>query len=150
MSEFTWSAMLPSLVGGIIIGFASWLLLAALGRVTGISGIASALLPPATGTNEDKKWRLAFMFGLIVVGGLAAWGLGVPEKLALEPSMQNRSFLLLAVAGAFVGFGTVLGSGCTSGHGICGLGRRSMRSLMATATFMATGMLTVTAMKFWF
>ncbi len=122
-----------SLAGGLLIGLASWLLLAALGRVAGISGIASgAFAKPAL----EAGWRRAFLTGLILAGAVAAlcWH---------APVTAMRSPAVLAVAGLLVGFGTVLGSGCTSGHGVCGLGRRSARSLVATLTFMGTGTATV-------
>jgi len=122
-----------SLAGGLLIGLASWLLLAALGRVAGISGIASdAFAKPAAETG----WRRAFLAGLILAGAAAALYWHVPVT-------SMRPLPLLAVAGGLVGFGTVLGSGCTSGHGVCGLGRRSARSLVATLTFMGTGFATV-------
>ncbi|MDF1486423.1 YeeE/YedE thiosulfate transporter family protein [Ramlibacter sp. H39-3-26] len=127
------SSHLFSLLGGVLIGLAAWLLLAALGRVAGISGIAAdALLPGAA----ERAWRWAFLAGLVAAGTLAAPWLGVPA-----PTPQP--VLRLVAAGLLVGFGTVLGSGCTSGHGVCGLGRRSPRSLAATAVFMAAGIATV-------
>jgi hypothetical protein len=131
------ASYLFSLLGGIVIGLASWLVLASLGRVTGISGIAStALFERKPGEASDGAWRWFFLGGLVVGGTIFAASLAVP------PSMP-RSPWLLAIAGLLVGFGTVLGSGCTSGHGVCGLGRRSMRSLVATCTFMAAGFATV-------
>ncbi len=141
-STLPWAApwILP-LSGGILIGLASWLLLASLGKVAGISGIASQALSLTSDTNgEDGRWRWAFLLGLIVGGALfAAW--------LSPPVMAIRPWPLLVVAGLLVGAGTVIGSGCTSGHGVCGLGRRSLRSLVATVVFMAAGMLTVFAMK---
>lgn len=119
--------------GGALIGLASVALLALDGRIAGVSGILGGLLS-APG---DRTWRLAFLAGLPlgagVVGALAG---GFPQVI------EGSSFLLV-IAGLLVGFGTRLGSGCTSGHGICGLARRSPRSLAATLTFIATGMLTV-------
>ena len=128
---------LPALFGGILIGLASWLVLASLGRVTGISGIANAaLFERKHAGSHDGAWRWFFLGGLVVGGALfAAW--------LVTPAAMPRSPLLLAVAGLLVGFGTVVGSGCTSGHGVCGMGRRSIRSLVATCTFMATGFATV-------
>jgi uncharacterized protein len=134
-------------IGGLLIGFASWLLLSSLGKVAGISGIAAGLLGTTRlvngGTKDDDKtrendktWRWAFLFGLIVIGS-------VTGTLLPAPVMPLRSLWLLATAGLLVGFGTVLGSGCTSGHGVCGLGRRSVRSLAATLTFMGAGVVTV-------
>jgi uncharacterized protein len=128
---------LPSLFGGILIGLASWLLLASLGRVAGISGIAStALFERKHAGSHDGTWRWLFLIGLVAGGAMFAAYFGVP---AAAP----RSPWLLAISGLLVGFGTVIGSGCTSGHGVCGLGRRSVRSLAATCTFMATGFATV-------
>lgn len=128
---------LPALAGGILIGLASWLVLASLGRVTGISGIAStALFERKHAGSHDGAWRWFFLVGLVVGGALFAATLGTP---AAAP----RSPWLLAAAGLLVGFGTVLGSGCTSGHGVCGLGRRSIRSLIATGTFMTAGFASV-------
>ena len=122
-----------SALGGILIGLASWLLLASLGRVAGISGIAAGALVPSQG---DSGWRWAFLIGLVLGGAATAHWLQ-PPLTAMRPSA------LLAVAGLLVGFGTVLGSGCTSGHGVCGLGRRSVRSLVATLVFMGSGVITV-------
>lgn len=126
-----------SALGGIMIGLASWLLLASLGRIAGISGIAAGVLPPSSG---DTGWRWAFLAGL-VLGGAATAVYLQPPVTALRPTE------LLVVAGLLVGFGTVLGSGCTSGHGVCGLGRRSARSLVATLVFMGSGVLTVLAVN---
>jgi uncharacterized protein len=127
----------PALAGGILIGLSSWLLLASLGRVAGISGIASAaLFEREHEGSHNGTWRWMFLIGLVVGGALFATYFAVPTA-------AQRSPWLLAVAGLLVGFGTVLGSGCTSGHGVCGLGRRSVRSLVATCTFMATGFATV-------
>lgn len=130
------SYMLP-LAGGIIIGLASWLVLVSLGRVTGISGIAStALFERRHAGSHDGAWRWFFLSGLIAGGAVFAAWLNVPIP-------APRSLWLLIAAGLLVGFGTVIGSGCTSGHGVCGLGRRSVRSLVATCVFMVAGALTV-------
>lgn len=124
---------LPALWGGVLIGVASWLMLAGLGRISGVSSIASdALTAPAS----TSGWRWAFLLGLVGGGAVFAAWLGTPV-------VALRSPLLLVPAGLLVGVGTVLGSGCTSGHGVCGLGRRSRRSLVAVVTFMATGFATV-------
>jgi uncharacterized protein len=134
LSSAPWA--LP-LVGGILIGLASWLLLASLGKVAGISGIASSALSADT---RNSAWRWAFLVGLITGGALfAAW--------LSPPQIAQRPWPLLVVAGLLVGAGTVIGSGCTSGHGVCGLGRRSLRSLVATGVFMAVAMITVFAMN---
>ncbi len=135
------SAALQALAGGVLIGLASWLLLAALGRVAGISGIAAAAMVP---TKEDHGalglWRKMFLLGLIGGGALAF-------AIISPPLVANRPLPLLIVAGLLVGVGTVMGSGCTSGHGVCGLGRRSARSLVATLSFMGAGIVTVTLMQ---
>ena len=131
------TAYLPALAGGILIGLASWLVLASLGRVTGISGIASTALFERKQSGADNgAWRWFFLVGLVAGGALFATWLATPSALPRSP-------FLLAAAGLLVGFGTVLGSGCTSGHGVCGLGRRSVRSLVATCTFMLVGAVTV-------
>jgi len=126
---------LSAVAGGVLIGIASSLLLLASGRIAGISGILGAALRPAC---PDRAWRLLFLIGL-PLGALIAWaimGRGPAPRMA-------ASAPVLALAGLFVGFGTQLGSGCTSGHGVCGLARRSQRSLVATLTFMLTGAATV-------
>ncbi len=137
--SLTMHPFVQSALGGIMIGLASWLLLASLGRIAGISGIAAGVLPPSRG---DSGWRWAFLAGLVLGGAATAWYLQ-PPVTALRPTG------LLVVAGLLVGFGTVLGSGCTSGHGVCGLGRRSARSLVATLVFMGSGVLTVLAVNFY-
>ncbi|AJP58486.1 YeeE/YedE [Pandoraea vervacti] len=123
-----------SLAGGVLIGLAAvWLMLSS-GRIAGISGIAGGLLRPRAG---DVGWRVAFIVGLMV----APW---VYRAVTVVPEAQvDASTTMLIVAGGLVGFGTRLGSGCTSGHGVCGLSRLSWRSLVATLCFMATGFLTV-------
>ncbi len=120
--------------GGVLIGLASWLLLASVGKVAGISGIAAGLM--ARPGHDDTGWRWAFVAGLVMSGALCTVWLA-PPVTALRPAW------LLVAAGLLVGFGTVLGSGCTSGHGVCGLGRRSVRSLVAVLVFMGTGFATV-------
>ena len=129
------SALQP-LTGGLLIGLASWLLLASLGRVAGVSGITAAALAPTTIEKPDTAWRYVFIVGLVIGGFLTYQFINVPV-LAARPTW------LLLVAGLIVGFGTVLGSGCTSGHGVCGIGRRSARSIVATMTFMLTGFVTL-------
>ena len=131
---------LQSLAGGVLIGLASWLLLFTLGRVAGISGIASGLIEPHAVPANDRTWRWAFLLGLVLVGAAMAWATG-------QPQAAPRPIFLLLVAGLLVGYGTVMGSGCTSGHGVCGLGRRSARSLAATLAFMAFGFATVAVVK---
>lgn len=129
---------LLSLIGGVLIGLASWLLLFTLGRVAGISGITGGLMVPHAVPRPDRGWRWAFVLGLVLVGAAMAWATG-------QPQAAPRPTLLLLAAGLLVGYGTVTGSGCTSGHGVCGLGRRSGRSLAATLVFMGLGMATVAA-----
>ena len=133
MENFT---PLASGIGGVLIGLSAALLLIANGRIAGISGIAGGLLtkPP----KGDVAWRLTFLGGLFA-GGLVM-GLVNGSLFAFELS---RSTAALAVAGLLVGFGTRLGIGCTSGHGVCGLSRLSPRSLVSVVTFMATGIITV-------
>jgi len=132
-TEFT---PLASLLGGMLIGVSAVMLMAFQGRIAGISGIASRLLPPYA--DGETTGRLAFVAGLVaapfVYGALA----GAP----VAQSVPGNVPLMLA-AGALVGFGSVWGNGCTSGHGVCGLARLSMRSLAATLVFMATGVATV-------
>lgn len=134
MESFT---PIASLIGGILIGISSALLLMFNGRIAGISGITGALLEPSTAPGE-RAWRAAFVLGLTVAGAVAA---------SLSPtsfeSTLDRSTLAIVVAGLAVGFGTRTGSGCTSGHGVCGLGRLSGRSLAAVLTFITTGAITV-------
>lgn len=131
MHDFTpWSA----LAGGALIGLAASVLLLGLGRIAGISGIVGGLLSPTKG---DVSWRAAFVIGL-VLAGLVMW-LVSPGSFSGSP----RSLALVAVAGTLVGVGTRIGNGCTSGHGVCGLSRLSVRSLVATVTFIATGMIAV-------
>lgn len=135
MEHFT---PVSSLVGGILIGLAATATLALLGRVAGISGILGSLLVGVlAGDRADLPWRAAF------VGGLLAGGvLGVAVSPPSFAMTLERSTPALVVAGLLVGFGSRLGSGCTSGHGVCGIARLSQRSITATATFMATGALT--------
>ncbi|MCA9679541.1 MAG: YeeE/YedE family protein [Myxococcales bacterium] len=128
------SSYLLSLAGGAMIGAAASLLLLGNGRVAGISGIVGALLQRDT---TDRDWRLAFVAGLIVAGVVAA--VAMPGRLG----GSVVSLPVVAIAGVVVGVGTRLGSGCTSGHGVCGISRLSMRSMIATGTFMATGAVTV-------
>ncbi len=131
---------LQSLIGGILIGLASWLLLFTLGRVAGISGITGGLMVPHAVPRPDRAWRWAFLLGLVLTGAAMAWATG-------QPQAAPRPILLLLAAGLLVGYGTVTGSGCTSGHGVCGLGRRSARSLAATLAFMGFGVATVAVVK---
>jgi len=130
------TSILWATLGGGLIGLAaSWLLFAS-GRVAGISGIVGGLLGP---WNTQSSWRLSFLGGLLVGGGILL--VALPEAIVAP---AGRSVVLVALAGALVGYGTRLGSGCTSGHGVCGLTRLSSRALVATLTFMATGFATAT------
>jgi uncharacterized membrane protein YedE/YeeE len=130
-----------SLGGGLVLGLATAAFMLLNGRILGISGILGGLLTPKRG---DIGWRVAFMLGLLAapwaVSGLA------PEWMQQAPRI-DASFGVLAVAGVLVGLGTRLGSGCTSGHGVCGLSRLSLRSLVATLTFMSLGFVTVFAVR---
>jgi len=127
-----------SLVGGILIGLASVWLLAANGRIAGISGILHGLFVQPPG---DRLWRALFVIGLVAAG--FAW------HLYAGPAPAREGFGLgwAAAAGLLVGFGTRIGGGCTSGHGVCGLGRFSLRSLVAVAVFMAAGMAATYVMR---
>lgn len=128
------NAWMNGLLGGALIGISASLLLWLDGRIAGISGMVNGLTgAPAA----DRGWRVAFLIGLMLVGGLMLHG------LPIAPPREGFSAVLLVVAGLLVGFGTSMGSGCTSGHGVCGLGRLSMRSLVAVLVFMFTAMVTV-------
>ncbi len=128
------SIVIP-LLGGVLIGIAASLLLLFNGRIAGISGIAGGLLTAPPG---DRPWRLAFLGGLLVGG--AALAVFLPSTIG--PPVVSGVGLTVA-AGLLVGFGTRLANGCTSGHGVCGIGRGSVRSIAATVTFMVAGALTV-------
>ncbi|MFH7564312.1 YeeE/YedE family protein [Oceanimonas smirnovii] len=125
---------LSALGGGLLIGSAALILLLVGGRIAGISGIVAGI-----GSQSDKGWRLAFVAGLVAVPMLI-FGLDLAEAY----SLQEYSPWRLLLAGLLVGIGTRLGNGCTSGHGICGMGRLSPRSIIATLMFMAAGIATVT------
>jgi uncharacterized membrane protein YedE/YeeE len=125
-----------ALVGGLMIGASAAILWLALGRIAGISGILGRALRGAAGS--ERAWRMLFLVGL-PLGAATAVQLG----LANAPTAPPAQLGLTVAGGLLVGFGTRLGSGCTSGHGICGLARLSPRSLAATAVFMAAGMASV-------
>jgi uncharacterized protein len=131
-----WDHFTPwaSLAGGVLIGLAAALLVLANGRIAGISGILGGLLAPA---RADVGWRIAFLAGLIAAP--AAW---LVFRSLPAPTI-DAAFGTLIVAGLLVGLGTAYGSGCTSGHGVCGLSRLSPRSGVATVAFMAAGAATV-------
>ena len=130
------SYLLP-LTGGILLGLSAIWLLLTLGRVAGISGIAWGSI-----AGPDRGWRWLFLVGLLAGGLLTHNVIGQPV-----PTESTAPLWLIAASGLLVGLGTRMGGGCTSGHGVCGLGRRSPRSLVATATFMTLGVITVFIMQ---
>lgn len=132
--QVDWQVFTPiSLVGGLMLGVATVILLLGIGRIAGISGIGASLLKP----KQVEPWQVLFIIGLIISPLLY-------QLVSPLPTMQVTSSLpLLIGAGLLVGFGTRLGSGCTSGHGICGNARLSPRSMAATVTFMLFGVITV-------
>jgi len=125
-----------AIVGGILIGISAFILLFSIGRIAGISGIFSSLI--TINKDESKLWRFIFIVGLLA--GAALYHLFIGFDL---PFREPPSTLLLIVAGVLVGFGTHYGSGCTSGHGVCGIGRLSIRSIVATCIFMLFAAITV-------
>jgi len=132
MANFT---PISAAIGGALIGLAAVLLMLSTGRVAGMSGIFSGLLNLR---GEDKDWRIAFLAGLIlapILAGLIGYGMAQP----VLPS----NWIVIVVAGLLVGFGTRLGGGCTSGHGICGIARLSPRSVAATVVFIVMAIITV-------
>lgn len=132
MTEFT---PFLSLAGGALIGLAACLLMYLHGRIAGISGILSGVLPPL---GAGWGWRTAFLIGAIAAPTVLFYFFG------FTPSFENQlSPLWLVISGLLVGFGITIGSGCTSGHGICGISRLSVRSIVATITFMLTTTITV-------
>jgi uncharacterized membrane protein YedE/YeeE len=132
MSNFT---PVSAAIGGVLIGLSAVLLMLLTGRIAGISGIFSGLLNLR---GEDKDWRIAFIAGLMLAPIIAGWvGYG------MAPPKLPANWVIITAAGLLVGFGTRLGGGCTSGHGICGIGRLSIRSITATIVFMATAVITV-------
>ena len=135
-----WTHFTPwaSLAGGVLIGLAAVLLVLLNGRIAGVSGILHGLFAQPPG---DRAWRAAFVIGLVAAG--FAWHVFDPAS----STSGNPSLAWAALAGALVGFGTRVGGGCTSGHGVCGLGRFSMRSLVAVAVFMAAGMAATYVMR---
>jgi len=126
--------LVPPIAGGALIGLAVAMLLLANGRVAGISGIVGALLRPVRG---DVAWRVLFVLGMVLAPAVAGLWTLVPT-----PEIE-AGFAVVALAGLLVGVGTRYASGCTSGHGVCGVSRLSPRSLVATAVFMASGIATV-------
>lgn len=139
LTAFPDAAPLSGLAGGLLIGLAGALMLLGGGRIAGVSGIAARGLRLASeGMSLSSAWM--FLIGLPIGSALVALALG-------GLSVSKPPMILLLAAGLLVGFGTRLGSGCTSGHGVCGVSRLSARSLVATATFMITGILTVLIMR---
>jgi uncharacterized protein len=137
------AAAAAPLAGGMLIGLAAALLLGTLGRIAGISGILGSLLPlPRVNTAFESGWRVAFLLGLLAAGFVAQ---GLDSSLLSNDT--GTPVWTLILAGLLVGFGTRLGSGCTSGHGVCGISRLSPRSIAATLTFIFTGALTVTLVR---
>ncbi|CAI2934780.1 YeeE/YedE family protein [Aminobacter niigataensis] len=137
MTDFT---PIASTIGGVLIGLSAVLLMAWEGRIAGISGIAARLLPPYL--DGALLSRLGFVLGLVAapLAYAAICGSDVVQTV-------SSNLPLMALAGLLVGFGSVYGNGCTSGHGVCGLSRLSLRSLVATLTFMATAFATVFAVR---
>jgi len=139
MENFT---PLSSAVGGILIGLAATMLLLNQGRIAGISNIVGGLF----GTSENERlWRLLFLAGLIIGSLVYVFFSEQAPKINMNPFQlsDNNQILFMILGGLLVGLGSQIGSGCTSGHGVCGLGRFSMRSLIAVITFMLTAGVTV-------
>ena len=137
MENFT---PVASLIGGMLIGLSASVMLLFSGKIAGISGIVGGILSPA---QNDTQWRLLFLGGLLVGGllvGSQMVGFSSADVFAIE---IERSWPAVFLAGLLVGFGSRFGSGCTSGHGVCGISRFSPRSLVATITFISTGALVV-------
>ena len=134
-----WTHFTPwaSLAGGLVLGLAAAVFILFSGRILGISGIVGGLLSPRAG---DAGWRIAFLLGMLAAPVTFSWI--APAGLVPAPRIE-AGYGAVVAAGLLVGFGTRLGSGCTSGHGVCGLSRLSPRSLVATLAFMGAGFLTV-------
>jgi uncharacterized protein len=128
-------------IGGGLIGFAASMLLFCNGRIAGISGITGSLLFNNNKT-KDVDWKWAFLGGLLASGVLLV--LLSPESIQTP---TNRDLIWMPIAGVIVGFGTRMGNGCTSGHGVCGISRFSVRSILATVAFLGTGMLVATVIQ---
>ncbi len=128
------------LLGGAMIGLAAAMLMLLTGRIAGISGIFGGLL---TSDANDRGWRIAFIAGLIAAPLLSSFFTGA----ALPSPAMPASLIVIVIAGLLVGFGSRMGGGCTSGHGVCGTARLSTRSLVATAVFMATAIITVAVVR---
>jgi len=124
-----------ALIGGGMIGLAAVLLMAAQGQIMGVSGIVNRLLPPVA---NDWQWRVLFVVGVLLAPLVALLVSGEFPEVAI-----TKNPLVLLIAGLIVGVGTVMGNGCTSGHGVCGLSRLSIRSMVATGMFMLSAVVTV-------
>ncbi len=134
LSDFTHNAYFASLSGGLLIGLAAAMLVLLNGRIAGISGILGGLTQSKKG---DKSWRILFLLGLVTAPFVYRISFGLP---AVTIEAEN---IALIIAGLLVGIGTRYASGCTSGHGVCGISRGSLRSIVATLTFMTAGFITV-------
>lgn len=137
MQSFT---PMAALMGGVLIGLAAAMFVLLNGRVAGVSGIIGGLLRPTPG---DVDWRVAFVLGLLAAPLAYSWWATLP------PSRIETHDALIVLAGLLVGVGARYGAGCTSGHGVCGLSRLSVRSAVATLTFMGAGFATVFVMRHW-
>jgi uncharacterized membrane protein YedE/YeeE len=138
MLELSLQQCIAALAGGAIIGIAASVLILLNGKIAGISGILGGILNAGT---SDTAWRFAFLIGLVAAPLAYGWVAPLPVVTV------SAETVTLTVAGLLVGFGTRLGSGCTSGHGVCGIARLSRRSIIATLVFIASGMLTVYVMR---
>jgi uncharacterized membrane protein YedE/YeeE len=138
-----WAHFTPfaSLAGGVILGLASAIFILVNGRILGISGILGGLLPPKAG---DTTWRVAFLLGMLAAP--TVFHAVVPAQYITAPRVDASDWMVIA-AGLLVGIGTRYASGCTSGHGVCGLSRLSPRSLVATLSFMGAGFVMVYVLR---
>ena len=136
MTDF--EVLIP-LTGGILIGIAASMMLLFSGRIAGISGIFGGMLFQQ---GKERAWRLSFVVGLIA-GGILLYTINAE----VFENSSGRGILAVNIAGLLVGIGTRIGGGCTSGHGVCGIGRLSVRSIVATVTFVFAGMITVALFK---
>ena len=128
--------------GGLLIGLASLFLFLSIGRIAGVSGILWRSLSVKSGQESERLWSIVFVVG-VCFGG---WFLHVIADIPV-PELVTENRWQIALSGLLVGFGTRLGNGCTSGHGVCGIGRLSLRSVVATSVFMLTAVLTVILMR---
>lgn len=133
-----WANFTPwlSLIGGLLIGLSTVMLILFKGRIAGISGVLGGLLQFGNTPQGHYSWRIAFVLGIVLSSTIYGLFTVVP------PSTIDTGYALLILAGLLVGFGTRMGSGCTSGHAVCGIGRLSVRSIVATFSFMASGFVT--------